>query len=150
MADGEKQVMVVGFDGSEHSVYALEWTLDRFMIPYGPDYPFKLLIVYARQATVSAVCIAGPGAAAADFLPVVEDDMQKAADRVLDNAKQICESKSVTDHVVLEVGKGDPRDALCEAVDKHHAAILVLGSHGYGAVKRLDVPTSLPECYMYM
>lgn len=38
--------------------------------------------------------------------------------------------------VNVEVMEGDPRDVLCEAVDKHQATILVLGSHGYGIVKR--------------
>lgn len=41
--------------------------------------------------------------------------------------------------VVLEVGEGDARYVLCEAVDKHHAATLVVGSHGYGTVKRLEL-----------
>lgn len=36
----------------------------------------------------------------------------------------------------MEVVDGDPRNVLCEAVDKHHASILVVGSHGYGAIKR--------------
>ena len=42
------------------------------------------------------------------------------------------------DDVSTEVSQGDPRNVLCEAVDKHRASILVLGSHGYGAVKRCN------------
>lgn len=38
--------------------------------------------------------------------------------------------------VVLEVIEGDARNVLCEAVEKHHASVLVVGSHGYGAIKR--------------
>lgn len=38
--------------------------------------------------------------------------------------------------VVLEVVEGDARNVLCEAVDKHHAEVLAIGSHGYGAIKR--------------
>jgi len=37
---------------------------------------------------------------------------------------------------VIEVFEGDARNILCEVVDKHHASILVVGSHGYGAIKR--------------
>lgn len=37
---------------------------------------------------------------------------------------------------VLEVIEGDARNVLCEAVDRHHASVLVVGSHGYGAIKR--------------
>ena len=38
--------------------------------------------------------------------------------------------------VIVEVVEGDARNVLCEAVEKHHASILVVGSHGYGAIKR--------------
>lgn len=36
----------------------------------------------------------------------------------------------------MEVMEGDPRNVMCDAVDKHHASLLVVGSHGYGIVKR--------------
>lgn len=38
--------------------------------------------------------------------------------------------------VILEVAEGDPRNVLCDAVEKHHASMLVVGNHGYGAIKR--------------
>ena len=38
--------------------------------------------------------------------------------------------------VMYEVVEGDGRNVLCEAVDKHHGSTLVVGSHGYGAIKR--------------
>ena len=41
----------------------------------------------------------------------------------------------VTD-VTYEVVEGDPRNVLCETVEKHHADVLVVGNHGYGAIKR--------------
>ena len=39
----------------------------------------------------------------------------------------------------MEVVEGDARNVLCEAVDRHHATMLVVGSHGYGAIKRYGV-----------
>lgn len=38
----------------------------------------------------------------------------------------------------LEVVEGDARNVLCEAVEKHNASVLVVGSHGYGAIKRYE------------
>lgn len=38
--------------------------------------------------------------------------------------------------VIVEAVEGDGRNVLCEAVERHHASILVVGSHGYGAIKR--------------
>lgn len=133
MATTEKPVMVVGIDDSEHSFYALEWTLDHFLAPSAPNSPFKLVIVHAKPSAVSAVGIVGPGAV--DVLPHVESDLKKIAARVIGRAKEICTAKSVHD-VILEVVEGDARNVLCEAVEKHHATMLVVGSHGYGVIKR--------------
>ncbi|KAK4774437.1 hypothetical protein SAY86_009372 [Trapa natans] len=124
MADYEKQ-------RAQH--LALQWTLDRFFAPYAPNCPFKLFIVHAKPSPTSLVGLAGPGAA--DVLPIVEADLRKIAARLLENAKQLCASKLVTD-VVLKVEEGDARNVLCEAVERHHASMLVVGSHGYGAIKR--------------
>lgn len=48
--------------------------------------------------------------------------------------------------VRVEVIEGDPRDVICQAVDKYHASILVVGSHGYGAFKRYF---SFTICFCY-
>ncbi|KDP28148.1 hypothetical protein JCGZ_13919 [Jatropha curcas] len=133
MATVEKQVMVVGVDDSEHSMYALGWTVDHFFVPFGSNSPFKLVVVHAKPSAASAVGLAGPGAA--EVLPYVDSDLKRIAARVIERAKEICASKSVND-VIYEVGEGDARNVLCEAVEKHHASILAVGSHGYGAIKR--------------
>ncbi|KAL2510550.1 Adenine nucleotide alpha hydrolase-like superfamily protein [Abeliophyllum distichum] len=129
----EKSVMVVGLDDSEHSYYALEWTLEHFFSKSPENSPFKLLIVHAKPSAASAIGLAGPGAA--DVLPYVDIDLKKIAARVQEKAKETCTAKSVND-VTLEVVEGDARNVLCEAVEKHHASVLVVGSHGYGAIKR--------------
>ncbi|XP_071724773.1 universal stress protein PHOS34-like [Rutidosis leptorrhynchoides] len=129
----EKQVMIVAIDDSEHSYYALEWTLEHFFTPFGSNSPFQLVVVHAKPSPTAAVGIAGPGAA--EILPLVDADLKRIAARVLEKAKQICISKGVND-VILEVGDGDARNVLCEAVEKHNASILALGNHGYGAIKR--------------
>lgn len=61
MATSEKQVMVVGIDDSEHSVYALGWILDHFFTPLAENSPFKLVLVHAKPSPTSIVGLAGPG-----------------------------------------------------------------------------------------
>ncbi|KAI3449490.1 hypothetical protein Pfo_006155 [Paulownia fortunei] len=129
----EKSVMVVGVDDSEHSFHALEWTLQHFFSPAPENSPFKLVIVHAKPSAATTVGLAGPGAA--EVLPYVDRDLKIIAARVLEKAKQICTAKSVDD-VIFEAVEGDARNVLCEAVEKHHASVLVVGSHGYGAIKR--------------
>ncbi|XP_077219005.1 universal stress protein A-like protein isoform X2 [Tasmannia lanceolata] len=129
----EKSVMVVGIDNSTESFYALEWTLHHFFVPYPSNHPFKLLIIHAKPSPSSVVGLVGPGAI--DVLPFVEVDLRKTAARVSEKAKELCNSKSVNDAIV-EVVEGDPRNVLCEAVEKHQATILAVGNHGHGAIKR--------------
>ncbi|OAY80819.1 Universal stress protein [Ananas comosus] len=124
-------VMVVGIDESEHSFYALEWTLSHFFSGAGAVYPYRLVVVHAKPTATSVVGLAGPGAA--EVLPFVESDLKRSAVRVIEKAQELC--KSVSD-VVYEVVEGDARNVLCEAVEKHHADVLAVGSHGYGAIKR--------------
>ncbi|GAA0157837.1 hypothetical protein LIER_15016 [Lithospermum erythrorhizon] len=128
----EKSVMVVGIDDSDHSFYALQWILEHFFIEPSQS-PFKLLLVHAKPLPSTAIGLAGPGAI--EVFPYIDQDLKKIAARVLEKAKEICSAKSVTD-VSLEVVEGDARNVLCEAVEKQHASVLVVGSHGYGAIKR--------------
>ncbi|XP_057776585.1 universal stress protein PHOS34-like isoform X2 [Salvia miltiorrhiza] len=129
----EKSVMVVGIDDSDHSFYALEWTLQHFFSASPENSPFKIVVVHAKPSALATVGLAGPGAA--DVLPYVDMDLKKIAARVIEKAKEICAAKSVND-VIYEVAEGDARNALCDAVENHHASVLVVGSHGYGAIKR--------------
>ncbi|KAF8015100.1 hypothetical protein BT93_H0790 [Corymbia citriodora subsp. variegata] len=129
----EKQVMVVGVDESDYGVHALEWTIDHFLAPSMPHPPFKVVVVHAKPSASATVGLVGPGAA--EVFPIVDADLKKRAARVVEKAKDLCASKSVPD-VTFEVLEGDPRIVLCDAVEKHHASILVVGSHGYGAIKR--------------
>ncbi|KAH6827391.1 Adenine nucleotide alpha hydrolases-like superfamily protein [Perilla frutescens var. hirtella] len=129
----EKSVMVVGIDDSDHSFYALEWTLDHFFLASPENSPFKLVVVHAKPPPLSTVGLMGPGAA--DVLPYVDMDLKKIAARVMEKAREICAAKSMSD-AIYEVVEGDARNVLCEAVEKHQASMLVVGSHGYGAIKR--------------
>ncbi|XP_044949047.1 universal stress protein PHOS34-like [Hordeum vulgare subsp. vulgare] len=125
-----KPAMVLGIDESEHSYYALEWTIHHFFAP-GQPQQYHLIVVSAKPPAASVIGIAGIGTA--ELLPKVELDLKRASARVIDKAKEHC--SHVTD-VSYEVKEGDARNVLCEAVERHHADMLVMGSHGYGAFKR--------------
>ncbi|ESW16272.1 hypothetical protein PHAVU_007G143000 [Phaseolus vulgaris] len=129
-SQSEKKVVVIGIDDREASTYAIRWTLDHFF----PSPIFKLVLVHSRPAASSAVGFTGPSAG--EIFSILDSDLQKTATKVIDSAKQLCIEKSVHD-AALEVVEGDPRNVLCMAVEKYHAAILVVGSHGRGALKRV-------------
>ncbi|CAA6662049.1 unnamed protein product [Spirodela intermedia] len=135
-APSEKPVMVVAIDESEHSYYALRWTLQHFFTnaQHVPPH-FSLVLVHAKPSAASAIGFGGPGGA--EILTFVESDLKKIAARVVEKAKQICIAGSVND-VVVEVVDGDARVVLCDTVEKHQASMLVLGSHGYGTIKSVS------------
>ncbi|KAL3829378.1 hypothetical protein ACJIZ3_018180 [Penstemon smallii] len=132
MAD--KQVMLIALDDSEHSFYALDWTLDHFFSSAFTTN-FNVIVIHARVPSTSVIQIAGPGGSI-EVLNIVEADLKKTAERVFTRAKETCNKKMVNNNVKFEVIEGDARNVLCDAVDKYHASILVLGSHGYGPIKR--------------
>ncbi|TJX41557.1 universal stress protein [Soehngenia saccharolytica] len=65
---------------------------------------------------------------------MVESDLKRIGTKALEKGKALCNSRSVSD-VEVEMIEGDARNVLCDAVDKHAAEMLVVGSHGYGALK---------------
>ena len=65
----------------------------------------------------------------------MEADLKRVALRVLDRARELCAAAQVAD-AEFEAIEGDARSVLCDAVERHHAEMLVVGSHGYGAIKR--------------
>ncbi|XP_062102635.1 universal stress protein PHOS34-like isoform X2 [Humulus lupulus] len=139
-AENEKPVIVVGIDNGEHSSYALEWTLDHFFVPFAPNYPFKLILTYATPPP----CIAVGIGITVMYQLSVESDLAKIAAQVREKGERICASKSVND-VVVEITEGDARTVLCKTVEKHHASILVVGSHGYG-MKRVILGSVSDHC----
>ncbi|XP_078439674.1 adenine nucleotide alpha hydrolases-like superfamily protein [Wolffia australiana] len=137
-------VVLVAIDESDHSYYALQWTLDRFFADPGRrSAVFSLIIVHAKPTPASVIGLAGPGAA--DVLPFVDSDLRKIAAGVVEKAKQLCRSRSA-DNVLIEVVEGDARNVICEAVDKHRATMLIMGSHGYGAIKRAFLGSVSDHC----
>ncbi|OIT20221.1 PREDICTED: universal stress protein PHOS32-like [Nicotiana attenuata] len=128
----EKQLMIFALDDSDHSFYALEWTLDHFF-PSPSASSFKLIIVHAKPNPTSVIGAVGPGTT--DMYTMVETDIKKTAQKIIDKAKELSKSKGVA-NVACEILEGDARNVICDAVERHHASLLVMGSHGYGTFKR--------------
>ncbi|CAI5946086.1 unnamed protein product [Closterium sp. NIES-65] len=80
------------------------------------------------------------GAAGAGFYvpPEVVETMKKQEEavsrQVLRAAKAMCEQFKVS--AEADVIEGEPRESICDAVEQLGVQLLVIGSHGYGTVKR--------------
>ncbi|XP_054806178.1 universal stress protein PHOS34-like [Prosopis cineraria] len=152
MEKTRKPLMMVAIDESEHSFYALEWALTNFF-PSQISHYFQLMLVHAKPSTSSLVEIKGMRLTfvknlEAEFVSILGEDLESMADKTIQKAKEICGRKSV-ENVITKVLEGDVRNVLCEAADKFDATILVLVSHGYGAVKRVVLGSVSDYCVQH-
>ncbi|KAL6190330.1 hypothetical protein ACLB2K_036728 [Fragaria x ananassa] len=103
-----KQKVMVAIDESELSRYALEWTLENLG---NTIHNSELLVFTAQPITI-------------DFAPELVAALQETTRRL----------HWIVARTVTEIG--DPKKAICEAVEKFNIELLVLGSHGRGLVQR--------------
>ncbi|PQQ04523.1 uncharacterized protein Pyn_37166 [Prunus yedoensis var. nudiflora] len=125
--------VMVAIDESESSHYSLTWALENL----ADTLRNSELLVFTVQPTNSdfAYTYASSfGAAPPELIESILANHKKFALALLDKAKDICANHGIVAEAVTEVG--DPKEAICEAVEKHNIKLLVLGSHGRGAVKR--------------
>ncbi|CAN1826428.1 Universal stress protein A-like protein [Linum perenne] len=138
----EKKKVMVAIDESEFSHYALEWALSNLGDTISKSSAPLLLFTaqpfsdfaYLNASTFGAAlslhsCIAAP-----ELVASVHENQKKVTIALLDKAKQICSAHGV--EVETETEIGDPKQAICDAVDKHGIQLLVLGSHSRGPIQR--------------
>ncbi|KAK6134128.1 hypothetical protein DH2020_032128 [Rehmannia glutinosa] len=118
---GEKKKVMVAIDESDCSHYALEWTLQNLRETLENS---KLVIFTAQPVADYAV----------ELVRSVQENHKRIAEALLDKAKDICSHHGVAADTFTEIG--DPKDAICGAVEKLNIQLLVLGSHGRKALQR--------------
>ena len=75
------------------------------------------------------------GFAPMTYVPDVTDAERERAREVLDEAVEAARVAGL--EPTFELRQGPPADKICEAAEDTSAALVVLGAHGWGAVKRL-------------
>uniref|UniRef100_A0A3B6C307 UspA domain-containing protein n=1 Tax=Triticum aestivum TaxID=4565 RepID=A0A3B6C307_WHEAT len=130
-----KTVVLVAVDDSDASYRALEWAVRHVAATAGMAGAgaVELVVLHAKPPTSLAVNMGGPGVPG-DVVGLVEEDLRKKAEGVVGKARSLCAANSV--EAVVDVVDGEPKHVLCDAVEKHHADLLVVGSQGYGAIRR--------------
>ncbi|KAK4764999.1 hypothetical protein SAY86_026089 [Trapa natans] len=72
--------------------------------------------------------------AAPELIQNLEQNERKLVLALLERAKEIFAKHGVHAETLTEVG--DPKEAICEAVDNLNVQLLVLGSHSRGTIQR--------------
>ncbi|GFZ21425.1 adenine nucleotide alpha hydrolases-like superfamily protein [Actinidia rufa] len=142
----KKKKVMVAIDVSEYSHYALEWAMKNL----GDSIANSELFIFTVQpiAEYSYLYASSFGAAPSDLVRTFLESQKKAAMALLDKAKDICSNYGVVvAETMTEVG--NPKEAICEAVEKHKIQLLILGSHSRGALKRAFLGSVSSYCTQY-
>ncbi|XP_047972986.1 universal stress protein A-like protein [Salvia hispanica] len=128
---GKKKVMVA-IDESEFSLYALEWTLQNLLETLEDS---KLVVFTAQSLSDFGFLYASSyGAAPIELVTSLQENNRKIAEALLEKAKGICSKYGVSGETITQVG--EPKEVICEAVEKLNIDLLVLGSHGRRGLQR--------------
>ncbi len=107
--------VVVGVNGSDHSLRALRWAAD-----YAADAGLRLVVVWAWQIAI----VGGP------FYPVAVDFESAAKDAVDALARTVTEAGIEGVDVEQLPVEGQPAAQLLGAADNAHASLIVVGARG--------------------
>ncbi|XP_027362737.1 universal stress protein A-like protein [Abrus precatorius] len=149
---GEGKKVMVAIDESEYSHFALMWVLQSLKesITKNPLLIFMAQPVidnnYTFAAHLGTARIYSPVSARPDFVNSYKENQRKLVLALLEKAKTICATHGVNAEILTE--EGDPRTAICSAVEKHTIDLLVVGGRGLGKLKRAIIGSVSNYCVL--
>jgi nucleotide-binding universal stress UspA family protein len=128
----KKRKVMVAIDESDCSHYALEWALQNL----GDSLVKSEFFIFTVQpiADYTYLYASSFGAAPPDLVRSFQENQKKFSLALLEKAKGICSKYGIVAETLTEIG--NPKEAICEAVEKLDIQLLVLGSQGRGVIKR--------------
>ncbi|XP_038691455.1 universal stress protein A-like protein isoform X2 [Tripterygium wilfordii] len=128
---GRSMKVMVAIDDSEGSFHALQWTLDNLsnVIRATPIDDGMVTLVHVQEPFQHRIFPVGSAA-----VENIRKSQQENSARILSRALQICEAKMVkAETLILD---GEPREMICQAAEQMNVDLLVVGSRGFGMIKR--------------
>ncbi|XP_042475254.1 universal stress protein A-like protein [Macadamia integrifolia] len=145
MAESEVQErrIVVAVDEGEESMYALSWCLKNVVSQVSKD---TIILLYAKPISSVYPSVDGTGYMfSSDIIASMENYRRNLADCVMEKANNLCKDLPNI-KVETRAQNGDPRDVICDVVEKINADLLVMGTHGYGLIKRAFLGSVSNHC----
>ncbi|KAF8028861.1 hypothetical protein BT93_E1511 [Corymbia citriodora subsp. variegata] len=129
----KERKILVAVDKSEDSMYALSWCLKNVVYENSKD---TLVLLYSKPLRFSYTALDGTGYLfSSDIVATMERYNNELADCIMAKGKKICNDfGEIT--VETRVENGDARDVICHVAQRLVPDVLVMGSHGYGLIKR--------------
>ncbi|MQM21595.1 hypothetical protein Taro_054638 [Colocasia esculenta] len=143
-AGAKERRIVVAVDEGDESMHALSWCLKNVVADGAPGD--TLVLLHAKPTRTVYPSMDGTGYLfSAEMMTTMDRCSSEVADAVVARAKQACQGlRNVK--VETKVEAGNPRDVICETVEKVGADTLVMGSHGYGPIKRAFMGSVSSHC----
>ncbi|KAE9445841.1 hypothetical protein C3L33_22266, partial [Rhododendron williamsianum] len=118
-SEAKERKILVAVDEGEESSYALSWCLKNILSFW---YLFST-----------------------DIIASMEKYGNEVAESVMEKAKKLCKENHDV-KVETRVECGDPRDVICKTAEKLGVDVVVMGSHGYGLIKRAFLGSVSNHC----
>uniref|UniRef100_A0A0D6R3Q4 UspA domain-containing protein n=1 Tax=Araucaria cunninghamii TaxID=56994 RepID=A0A0D6R3Q4_ARACU len=143
---GSLRCVIVAVDGSEQSMWALEWALDNIKLAVpseGEAHGGKWVVLHVQSPpTISAglnpggIPFGGPSYVEVPaFTAAIEAHQTRITEAIMARAEGICSKRNVNAEKVVVIG--EPKELICETASRLQAELLVMGSHAYGTLKRM-------------
>ncbi|XP_077218464.1 universal stress protein PHOS32-like [Tasmannia lanceolata] len=149
MADVEakERRILVAVDEGEESMDALLWCVKNVISEDSQD---TLILLYVKPPRVVYTALDGTGYLfSSDILATMDKYSNDLAESVLEKAKTVCKDLQNV-KVETKVEQGDPRDVICAMTQKLGVDVLVMGSHGYGFIKRALLGSVSNHCAQHV
>ncbi|KAK9112871.1 hypothetical protein Scep_020390 [Stephania cephalantha] len=143
--------VVIAVDGSEESMSALRWAIHNLVNDREEGPAFVVLHVQPPASIVTglnpgAIPFGGPSHVEVPaFTEAIQAHLKRISDAIIGHASKICSENKVK-NVKMEVIVGEPKEVICEYVDKVHADLLVMGSRAYGPIKKCIAVIEAGKC----
>ncbi|XP_051146695.1 uncharacterized protein LOC127262180 isoform X2 [Andrographis paniculata] len=135
--------ILVAIDDGEESSRALSWCLQTLLL--NRDDTLFLLHAKTPLPVYSALDSAGY-LFSSSIITSMERYAKEVAEKVLEKASTLCTDFNSELKVEKMVENGDPRDVICEVAARLKVDLVVVGSHGYGPIKRAFLGSVSSQC----
>ncbi|CAI0381795.1 unnamed protein product [Linum tenue] len=149
----QKKVFLAAVDESEESMHALSWFVNKIMpASSSGHHRSTLVLLYIKPPRSLYLYPDDAGHMfSADVMTAMDKYRNDVAECVMLKAKRVCNEAAGhndDDHVKVEtmIENGDARDVICQVADKLCVDVLVMGSHGYGPIKRAFLGSVSNHC----
>ncbi|MEO6357731.1 MAG: universal stress protein [Ferruginibacter sp.] len=120
--------IILAIDGSEHSKMTVEEIAGR---TFPPKTEVRIVTAYTKP---SKIVFSEDGMMSEDYYPEINRIALKSATSITKDATKILHKSNLTLVITSAVIDGSPAQAILREAEAFDADLIVVGSHGHGAV----------------